>query len=160
MPSLLRVLSEMDGAWIDEAGKIPKAVWDRLNDGGQMNTKELLKVKEQILSKPKSIDMRSFFCGTAACIAGHVCLNDGWRHSGGYLVIKRGVCAPGESERDVAEVAKNILKLDRHQEDRLFYLSDWPKALSQRYTKALTAKTRAKVTAERIDLFIKSKGNE
>lgn len=125
-----------------------------------MNTKELLKVKEQILSKPESLDMRSFFCGTAACIAGHVCLNDGWRHSGCCLVIKRGVCAPGESERDVAEVARDILNINRHQEDRLFFLSAWPKDLSLRYWKARTAKTRAKVTAERIDLFIKSKGKE
>lgn len=117
-----------------------------------MNTKELLKVKEQILRNPESLDMQVIICGTTACLAGHICINNGLEPD-----VNGGFCRLADG-RDTFTVVRHILKITHIQSRRLFYLSGWPEDLYKRYKRARTAKNRAKVTAERIDRFIESKG--
>jgi hypothetical protein len=56
--------------------------------------------------------------------------------------------------------AAKLLKLNAEQRQRLFFTSDWPLPFRLAYKRARTAKGRAKVTADRIEHFIKTEGAE
>jgi hypothetical protein len=119
-----------------------------------MNVELLEKIKAHILANPHSIDMRNWSgeCGTVACIAGHACL------FAGHKPIK----AEGFdyeyfriNGKDAEEVAMELLRLSRGDAYSLFHLSHWPDKFFEAYTQAFFTETQAKVTAERIDFFIK-----
>lgn len=132
-----------------------------------MNVKLLRKVKRQILKEPKQFAMRYLYsepsagdaankipnCGTAACIAG-------WTHA-----IDQNI-PPSECEKNKWKLtvsAGELLGIDNEQEDRLFFLEYWPERFSATYTRATDKHQwtrRARIAAERIEHFIKTKGAE
>ena len=139
-----------------------------------MNTKLLEKTIKSIQEEPRGLDMRYWAkqvnptnpknppCGTKACIAGHVAFCSGKLafNENGFSKIK------GEPNMFVANWAREALKLNSEQADRLFYFArwnegiGWPKQFSVAYNKAKTAKQRAKVAIARIRHFIKTEGEE
>lgn len=130
-----------------------------------MNVKLLRKVKNHILEEPRRFIMwtwritkgsgtkyladnntySSFAkCGTAACIAGWTC-----------------ELARKDVGLSYSETAGKLLNLD--DEDaryRLFMASRWPNKFAIPFRNAKTAKSRAKIAAERIEHFISTKGAE
>lgn len=118
-----------------------------------MKIRALRKIQEQILAEPTSLYMQDYFCGTAACIAGHAVLNAGWKPH-----TSTGTCAKDNEIHCVWDVAREVLDLTERQAERLFITLGWPENFDERYCSAKTAEVRAKVAAERIDVFIDSKG--
>lgn len=80
-------------------------------------------------------------CGTVGCIVG-------W---GSKLSHKTNQNVYTDS---------SVFKIEYDAGKRLFYVDEWPRKFRLRYGKCRTAKQRAKVTAERIDHFIKTNGEE
>lgn len=116
-----------------------------------MNVELLRKVKDHILAEPRRLDMcvvikfrsGSIFdppCGTVGCIAG-------WAN---YL--------EGRSRGGMQDAARSLGLGEEWQ--WLFFLAYWPENFCTRYVNAKTATTRAEVTAERIEHFIKTEGRE
>jgi hypothetical protein len=132
-----------------------------------MNVKLLRKVKEHILAEPKRLLMddwiafasgrkrktfindvckREHFakCGTAACIAGWVCL-----------------LADGKQpDQSVSSRAIDLLEIGDYQGSYLFFTNLWPNGLGAAYYAAESASKRAEIAAQRIEHFIKTKGAE
>lgn len=135
----------------------------------KMNVKLLRKVKRHILEEPKRLDMNTFVsrrmswrpeeerpeCGTVACVAGWAVLLDR---------IDKGKGLPRRVDNSfymrVALNAGALLGLSYEESNRLFMFSGWPKELDHAYYAATTPRQRARVTARRIELFIKTKGAE
>jgi hypothetical protein len=127
-----------------------------------MNIKLLRQIQKHILKEPSQYDQTTVAvhsaCGTAACI-------------GGWAVIlgtKMNVEEINENYISL-RAAEKLLQLTPLQANRLFADMEqeesfnnagWPADLWSRYENAKTAKTRAKVGAERIERFIKTKGRE
>ena len=128
-----------------------------------MNVELLTRVRDQILSEPTSLDMSVFIaggvraerqhgwppprCGTMACIAG-------WA-----VILKRGVDRAFESD-DVWTTARNDLEITSVQSTALFMSSMWPEPFNAQYKaakKSKDARTLARITANRIDHFIREK---
>jgi hypothetical protein len=142
-----------------------------------MNVKLLRKVKAYILAEPRRLDMDVVGviaqggdappCGTVGCIAG-------WA---GLLAL---TVVPKNPEARVDRMSwirgQDALHLTDAQANRLFrepskagdevynmgvaYSASWPARFARRYVRASRPATRAKITAERIDHFIKTKGRE
>lgn len=143
-----------------------------------MNTKLLREVKKHILEEPKRYDQNNYMetgadaeaasrfgvaqCGMLGCIAG-------WTVVLGQPARRAGLCCDWFNE------GRRLLELTSEQANRLFagfsrpddYYDDddddydsWPLAFRSRYYRAKTARGRALVAAERIEHFIKTKGEE
>lgn len=137
-----------------------------------MNTKLLRKVQKHILAEPRRLDMNVLGytldviektdppCGTVGCIAGWAALlqNEKWFELSN--AEKEGLMDWTEGE--------TALKLTTEEAHRLFIepkyaeteIHAWPLKFATRYLKAKTPRQRAKVTSDRIDHFIKTKGRE
>lgn len=122
-----------------------------------MNVKLLRKVKKHILEEPKRLNMyegliadSSVPCGTAGCIAGWACVLDAR-----ISVPKAGF----EPWGTISRQAKDALGLADDQAFRLFRSWMWPDKFASDFDEADKA-TQAKVTAARIDHFIKTNGEE
>jgi len=118
----------------------------------EIDVKLLKKVRDHILEEPERLNMyilrvhkrndtdeRYDFpsCGTVGCIAWWV-----------------SVLAKPPGRGDIIDFATARLNIpDSFSE--LFYLDAWPDKFMQRYESARSARQRAKVTAARIDAFIK-----
>jgi hypothetical protein len=140
----------------------------------KLNVKLLRRVQKHILAVPERLDMGFLAlkvntedegappCGTVGCIAG-------WAH---MLTLKKFPKTSREISNadDVAwERAEKKIGLSHNDsyalfgEPRFYQDTDfrrWPAKFAVRYLKAKKAKTRAKVTSDRIDHFIKTKGAE
>jgi hypothetical protein len=82
-------------------------------------------------------------CGTVACISGWAALLSGY--TGAYTQADRG----------------DLLGIDPQRADRLFYSSSWPEDLRDRLELAAPqSQEYAQIVADRIDVFIKTKGRE
>lgn len=77
-------------------------------------------------------------CATVGCIAG-------WAH----LLAGRSGCSFFSS-------AKRALRLTKDQAQALFYNEEWPRPFAQRYRRARTQRSRAKIAVERIEHLIKT----
>ena len=147
-----------------------------------MNVKLLRKVQKHILAVPERLDMDLICdkvnpedngappCGAVGCIAG-------WAH---MLTMDKFPVTENEFEQadnDAWKEGQKKLELDLREAERLFtepkfyglstldeedvnYQETWPANFAKRYLNAKTAKGRAKVTSDRIDHFIKTKGRE
>ncbi len=128
----------------------------------RMNIKLLKTVRDAILANPRQFRMETFFsfydsagnpapkCGTAACIAGWaIAIHDG---------TKLSVAA--DDAWNEHDNAKKHLGLTQKQADILFYYEEWPHPFWERYEAAENVRAAAKAAADRIDLFIKTKGKE
>jgi hypothetical protein len=106
----------------------------------------LKKAKASILESPKNFDMSLFHaemeCGTVHCIGGWMDF-----HLHGGLVEPRSGCW-----------TRLIVALGYHDAmylcSNIFYVSDWPKDLIDKYVAAETPVEKANVAAEVIDRII------
>lgn len=83
-----------------------------------MNKEFMLKTAKYLEKLPRNqFHMENFFCGTTACIAGHMCLLGGYIRTSdeGSLVDK------GSGSRHAEAVAKELSGLDEEQVNDLFY---------------------------------------
>lgn len=110
-----------------------------------MNVELLRRVQESIKSNAHAFDMQLWFeshgykygnpltqpeCGTTACIAGFVCLLEGWVPDS-YHGVRKG------SYFDEAElVAAKLLQLNSEDKDALFQIEEWPEDLQIAYREA------------------------
>jgi hypothetical protein len=74
------------------------------------------RVMDHIDRHPEEWNQENWFCGTAACFAGHAVLMDGWEvvHEDGGMIEKGGEQSPVEL------VAQRLLDLTDDQMNRLF----------------------------------------
>jgi len=143
-----------------------------------MNTKLLKKVQAAIKAEPKRLNMWMPLttsglydppaCGTVGCIAGwSLVLDSKIKRSTqdiARVIIRKGDRLDPISNWDkIARNAQSVLGLDTEQANRLFILHEWPWALLTQYTDAEgqgDQKKMAGVTCKRINLFIKTRGEE
>lgn len=130
--------------------------------------KLLQDVKRQILRDPNSYNQGSWHCGTAMCIAGHVCfqsgLVDGTQKQGSAIwPTLHGICL-GEDDK-WEELAMRALGLDPDDFTSLFDGDgeQWPEPYGARWRQAedtlkgaALRKAVAKIAADRIDYFIRT----
>jgi hypothetical protein len=125
----------------------------------------LTKVKKLILEEPKRLDMLTLLepsysgepaCGTVGCIAGWTLVAANLK---GKTPIKE-VIAPLLSKGNRLTATAKLLGLSMDEQNRLFFLHKWPADLETAYDNARTPLQRARVTARRIDLFLKSGGKK
>jgi len=149
-----------------------------------MNVKLLREVKRYILAEPLRFNMRDWGkgsahapCGSVACIAGNACIV-GEKGLGFKIPTKvrkgqRVIDWQGWYNSEFIgefigpeECASELLGLTTAQADRLFLIESlhgfvgWPERFEKAYLAAKTPPERAKVAAERIEHFIKTKGKE
>lgn len=117
-----------------------------------MNVELLRKIADVIQQKPAKFQMEYLHmdrggsavqfeeCGTAHCIAG-------W-----------GAVLTGKSLGNGS--FGRAIRVNPEAEMRLIFLNLWPEAFSGRYNRAKQKRTKAKITAERIEHFIKTRGKE
>ena len=151
--------------------------------------KLLRKIKAHILAEPKRLNMSEFAqhregskapaCKTTGCIAGWACLvtvdpeklaNLTPQHSevwGPIYPTELIGKLAGVRGGNFAAAAKRRLGITQKQASALFFFEDmmhegyyWPIEYSYRYQNANNDKERAKVTAERIEHFIATGGEE
>ena len=155
-----------------------------------INVKLLREIKKMILEEPRRLNMAHFAemfadsaqptegndyepkkeerppCGAVMCIAGHALLAE--ERSRGFF-RKRFTRPVVDRIRTAAEgEAQDLLGLTDEQAERLFYFTDWnwlgdegwPEEFADAYIKAKTPAQRARVTARRIEHFIKTNGAE
>ena len=142
-----------------------------------MNVKLLKSVKQAILKTPARLNMGQWIdhddktapCGTAACLAGHaVVLSRMQRKTGTWIERSKGL-----SRYSVEIQAMGLLGLDHSQARKLFYVRCWPPQFKSAVHAipnvcAETGETHrpsdrqkmAKITAKRIDYFIKTDGTD
>lgn len=117
-----------------------------------MNVRLLRKVKKHILEEPRRFQMseglRFADEGTVGCIAGWTCV----------LGDRKVDWSERTDWTDVRDRARALIGIENHTV--LFRVSCWPEPFSTRYVNAKTTRTRAKIAAERIEHFIKTKGAE
>ena len=141
-----------------------------------MNIEMLNRVKQTILDEPRKVNMHVFLerytinmmkeesayippCGTHACIAGWACILD--------AMDKRGITIEEinwdtirNNYMNVHGKARKILAISWEEQNKLFYLKDWPPEFAKRYDDSETAQERAEATAQRIEHFIATNGKE
>jgi hypothetical protein len=111
-------------------------------------------------------------CNTMACIAGEAILQQKLAtipRGGGFELTKEALRLyySGTARAIYKEeiIAQKILGLTKVQAKKLFYFKSmdgtdgWPEYLEEAYKKAVSGTTRALIGAQRIELFIQSKGN-
>ena len=132
-----------------------------------MNIKLLRRVADAIKKEPLAFNMDTYTrltsespCGATGCIAGMACfLSD---------PVLFFMDAIGIKQVDIKGEALRFLGLNEQQGERLFYLDAsqsssedmWPTRFCASYDRARSAKAKAKVAADRIEHFIKTKGRE
>jgi hypothetical protein len=135
-----------------------------------MNVKLLRKIQKHILAEPARYEQNAIItigapgamcvaanrlypqCGTIACIGGWAILLTAKRrlktsrYSLNYLTLGKllGV--------KKSQIAKLVSYTD--------YATEWPDHFADKYNQAETPKARARIAAQRIDHFIKTKGAE
>jgi hypothetical protein len=126
-----------------------------------MNVELLRRIQKHILAEPKRLDMGNFIvrksdglgslvrfpkCGTVGCIAG-------WAVT---LSTKEKL-----NYKRIEDRARQLLGITQTQGNKLFFDGNWPPQLADRLCQARPqTKAHARITAERIDLFVKTKGAE
>lgn len=112
-------------------------------------------------------------CNTSACIAGEVVLAARLGkvgEEGGIILNKRGLAMGDDVVPDLSSIgkaARRALGLTMSEAHRLFAPPDnhfqygrWPNDLAAKYNEARSRTARAKIGAERIARFIRTKGEE
>lgn len=129
--------------------------------------KILRRAKRAILADPQSYRQDEWHCGTAMCIAGHVCFQSGRvltsKVDGSYFVNKVHVPVFTTGRvgtlRDWEDVAVAALGSSIEHTESLFDGSpsrEWPEPFGSEFENARTLKARAEVAARRIEHFIKT----
>lgn len=123
-----------------------------------MNVKLLRKVKRHILEEPKRFDMDYALrrsaespCGTVGCIAGWAAILNGDVQLDGPLI---------SGWDEIKNIASSALDIPAYPTPTIFYEHNWPAELFNAFTSARTRGRRAKIAAQAIEHFIRTKGKE
>lgn len=121
-----------------------------------MNTNLLLETADYIEKHPDEFRMDTWFCGTAACIAGTAVWLAGWdlcseTYKGRYIM--RYYACKGEDVEEIPLLARKLLDIKNAS---LFNLFSWPLIWSQKYNWALTKRERAHIAAQYIRAYAKN----
>jgi hypothetical protein len=140
-----------------------------MSDEKKINVRLLRRVQKAIVEHAAHFDMNDWGvdveksqvfhdepseseCGTAACIGGFaVLLSDGRNPPLRSNVAKRAA--------ELLGLSYSVLH-DELNGNRLFYVDRWPAKFSGRHRRAKRNLTRARIAAERIEHFIRTKGAE
>lgn len=124
-----------------------------------------------ILERPKTFDMDDWmyhnesvrgkepYCGTTACLAGHVVLAAGLKATimGGYqwpdIPARLRKRLPEHFVYSIKTLAEELLGID--DSGRLFYVGDWPEQFAGPYREAGLRK-RASILARRVEHYLKT----
>ena len=138
----------------------------KLHNGYTLNVKLLRQIQQHIREEPRRLNMDTWGyrnrggvvspasppCGTAGCIAG-------------WADILTNPEAEDVSEFRGAEALfrgewVRPFNSSPSYEGRLFYVGHWPPQFARRYRRAVRPATRARITCERIDHYIQTRGQE
>lgn len=138
-----------------------------------MNVKLLRQVKRHIQEEPKRLNMSEWgtlalylpknrrpACGTVACIAGWACLLNQPELIGVSRKNKQKVRTFVQLMFNASGIAQALLGLTPDEGGRLFHVTNWPEEFKYQYWNAEQSASEAKITAARIEHFIKTKGEE
>ncbi len=147
-----------------------------------MNTRLLKRVRDKILDNPTQVNMDQWYapyngtgqgavegCGTAGCVCGWaLALHDKktLAQERNFIRRKHPKTTNWQTQISTMErLGRKVLGLTKAQANRLFYsqYGDWPKDLCEKLWDADNFGTQedyAHVVADRIDRFIKTKGEE
>jgi hypothetical protein len=126
---------------------------------------------------PPSTDAPEPYCGTVACIAGHIAILNKILPSGEAVFLRMSEVPDTVARRirrrrfkdqrssgrvsgddslltDICEIARSVLNISSKKASTLFYVEDWPEDFRSDYEFAETAEARAAVTAQRIRWFM------
>lgn len=130
-------------------------------EGTTMNVELLEQVADYILRHPDELAMdswsdipgtikRLFGCGTTRCIAGTAM----------FLAQQNGADIPNSAS--TPGMAQKLLRLTFEQAERLFYVQNWPVEyrIAYQLQRSKYSDTNAWITAQRIDHFIATNGEE
>jgi len=126
-----------------------------------MNTRLLRKVKKAILEHPENTDMGYWVkhddslaeCGTVGCIAG-------WVWAKADIENLRKLPQVLSWDHRALTSAKRLLDIGSVQANSLFYVANWPSNFERAFNNRVTRQAKARIVADRIDHFIKTKGEE
>jgi hypothetical protein len=109
------------------------------------------------------------YCGTVACIAGHVSILAGVRDKHlelyGQPIVKVDTLPRrimdtfslhDVGEMPMSDFAGKVLGLAINEQRRLFFVTNWPKKYKCLYYESATNRARARIAAQRIRSFIKT----
>lgn len=138
----------------------------------------LTKAVAAIVKHPETFDMGLFmghdesvkgrapYCGTVACLAGHIVLAAGVKPQDDDFYFVSDLPAKVRKIAERAEVydgrvgveglASAALGLTTDEAKALFYTGRWPASHEQRYLKARTAKARAQALAKRVAHWLRT----
>jgi hypothetical protein len=135
-----------------------------------MNVRRLRRLARFVQKNAERYDQGEW-CGTKACLAGHAAFLAGIKEE--KIFNSRLFSSPFIKQQGfIEDIASRWLGLTSVQASLLFDgltppdnfpLFDrdlWPRKFADRYRKAKTDRARARVAADRIEHFIKSKGKE
>jgi hypothetical protein len=135
----------------------------------KLNTALLRKIQKHILEEPKRLDMYIIVekegkdawyeppggkwpsCNTTGCIAGWGLVLSGKRITGRSSDLTRAAKLLGVSTNEPAWDSLDF----ESESNKLFLVENWPCKFADQYENAKTDKKRARVTANRIEHFIK-----
>lgn len=132
-----------------------------------MHVERLQQIKAHILEEPRRLNMSGWIwtnqegtdwappCGTMGCLAGWAMLLFDPHTARQYV--------QGDTDVMPEDRGAELLELEYEQAKRLFYQTHWPGDLSERYEDAAVARNypaRAQATADRIDRFIATNGED
>lgn len=131
-----------------------------------MNIRRLRKLAKFVRTNPSRYDQNQW-CGTKACLAGHAAIlagikdaeifngarSEGRRLSSGTLIDTKAAIWLGINDAEADRLFDTVSSVPMSRDA-------WPQRFCERYRRARTAKTRAKVAADRIEHFINTGGCE
>ena len=143
----------------------------------KMNVSLLQQIRASILEEPRRLDMDTWVersssapCGTISCIAGHAVLIDMLNRADKTFRNKMFLADNLPLLGEISGKARKLLGLASTQRDKLFFVRYWPDKFREQYSDVMNynmfaeelkkpARAQlAKITAQRINHFIKTKG--
>lgn len=95
-------------------------------------------------------------CGTVGCIAGNVCLIEGWAPEFGNYRAAYQATKNGRSQ-EICDVAAELLDLNNQESCTLFYTHDWPASFRNQFDSA-PLDCRPAIIQARVEAFIAEHG--
>lgn len=143
----------------------------------KINVRLLRKIQRAIMERPDQFEMSMWFshylmfrdqdqavpaggCGTAACIAGWAITLNSKTPKPAVVCDRLHRSFQWSFSDRVFEKAQRLLGLSEGQARSLFMDEHWPEPFYENYNKTNKPAVRARVACQRIDHFIKTKGEE
>lgn len=144
----------------------------------RINYPLLRQIRDEILKRPKQFEMSTWFskdpgapmCVTTACIAGWAVTIDKSKPECISPLVGAKSISPkfgngldylsGNVAHKMQRRGRQLLGLNSSQANGLFMVSGWPDRFRRSHVSTASQEGRAKIAADRIDFFIKTKGTD